>query len=570
MINAISHTLVHSLWQGALLSAITGLIMTWTRKSSSALRYNLLVSAMVLFAVVVAGTFCFEWNENGLHMPVSAGRQVINSVPILPETIKNPTSPGSSITETIGSALNRYGAILVWAWLLIVCARCVQLATGLREVYRLRHKNTSATGSYWEERVRQLCGQLGIKRLVAIAQSGRTKIPMVTGHLKPLILVPLGMLTSLSAEEVEAVLLHELAHIRRSDYLVNLLQNIMEIIFFFNPGVLWLSALIKAERENCCDDIAVGRSGKVNYLNALVACEEYKMPLTYAMTFKVGSRSLKDRIARIILNKNRSLNSGEKSLLAVCLIATGIFAVAFTNGERINKPVLTVQKTAGHAANPFQRDTTKPFQRDTTKPANADTQFGSDNDKTASIIGDMLTDGIITSTNDLSFKIGKDEFVVNYKKQPEAVHQKYLAKYIGKQQDGDRTWCFYFDNEKYAAMNGSPREEAQPKAGDERTKSMIDDLLKDGIITSRDNVSFKIGTDEFVVNYQKQPETVYQKYRAKYVATQYSGSGDWIWYCGFDTDKWAFIVAHNYNSAEGTRNSKTINITTGIFRGKLN
>ena len=287
MINAISHTLVHSLWLGALLSAIIGLIMTCTRKSSSALRYNLLVSAMVLFAVGVAGTFCFECNENGLLMPVSAGRHVTNSVPILPETIKNPTSPGSSITETIGSFLNRYGAILVWAWLLIVCARCVQLATGLREVHHLRHKNTSATGSYWEERVR-LCGQLGIQRLVSIAQSGRTKFLMVTGHLKPLILVPLGCLLR-CPHRVEAVLLHELAHIRRSDYLVNLLQNIMEIIFFFNPGVLWLSALIKAERENCCDDIAVGRSGKVNYLKALVACEEYKMPLIIARyDFKSG------------------------------------------------------------------------------------------------------------------------------------------------------------------------------------------------------------------------------------------------------------------------------------------
>jgi hypothetical protein len=119
-------------------------------------------------------------------------------------------------------------------------------------------------------------------------------------------------------------------------------------------------------------------------------------------------------------------------------------------------------------------------------------------------------------------------------------------------------------------MNGSPREEAQPKAGDERTKSLIDDLLKDGIITNRDNVSFKIGTDEFVVNYQKQPETVYQKYRARYVATQYSGSDDWIWYCDFDTDKWAFIVAHKHNSVEDTRKSKPNNITTGVFRGKLN
>src|SRR5580692_11515265 len=128
MINAISHTLLHSLWQGALLSVITGLIITCTRKSSSALRYNLLVSAMVLFAVGVAGTFCFELNENGLLMPVSANQHVINSGPTLPETIGYPTSPGSSIIETFGSYLNSYGAIIVWVWLLIVCARCMQLA----------------------------------------------------------------------------------------------------------------------------------------------------------------------------------------------------------------------------------------------------------------------------------------------------------------------------------------------------------------------------------------------------------------------------------------------------------
>jgi len=464
MYHAISHTLLHSLWQGALLSAITGLIITCTRKSSSALRYNLLVSAMVLFAVGVAGTFCFEFNKGRLIMPVSADqhladRHLINSVPNLSETMQYPTLPGSTISKTIGSYLNRYGAIIVWVWLLIVCARCVQLVTGLREVHHLRNNYTSGIGSYWEGRVRQLCGQLGIKRLIGIAQSGLAKTPMVTGHLKPLILIPLGMLTSLSAEEAEAVLLHELAHILRSDYLVNLLQNIMEIIFFFNPAVLWLSALIKAERENCCDDIAVGRGGKVNYLKALVACEEYRMPRTYAMTLKAGNRSLKNRAARIISNKNQSLNNREKSLLAVCLIAAGLFVTAFASGGKVS----VNQYTAPHQVS---IDTTR------------------------------------------------------------------------------------------------------LESDSERTKSMISDLLKDGIISSPENLSFKIGTDEFVVNYQKQPEAVYQKYRARYVATQHSGSDDWIWYYYFDSQKWALIVAHKFQPA--SVHPQTHDTTTGVFRGKSN
>jgi bla regulator protein blaR1 len=459
MINAISHTLVHSLWQGALLSAITGLIMTCTRKSPSALRYNLLVSAMALFAVGVAGTFYFEFNAGGPLMPVFAGQRIINSSPFLHET----KSPGASVTETIGSYLNRYGALIVWVWLLIVCARCVRLAAGLHMVNSLRHKDIFSIGSFWEERLRQLCGQMGIKRRTVLVESVRTLTPMVTGHLKPLILIPIGMFNGLSVEEAEAVLLHELAHIRRADYLVNLLQNLMEIVFFFNPAVLWLSALIKAERENCCDDMVLVRSSKLNYIKALVACQEFRQPSpAYAMALKGNNGGLKNRIARIIFNKNSSLNSRERSLLAVCLIATGIFAAAFTTGAAF---------TSG----------AKFVQHDTTKPASVNTPFESDSDRTTSIIRDMLEDGIITSTNGLSFKIGTDEFVVNYKKQPEAV---------------------------------------------------------------------------------------YQKYRVRYVATQYSGSDDWIWYYYFDSQKWAFLVAHKTHPA--AVHPPTNDTTTGVFRGKEN
>src|SRR4030095_11498069 len=88
-------------------------------------------------------------------------------------------------------------------------------------------------------------------------QSSLTKVPVVIGHLKPVILFPIGILNSLPQNEVEAILLHELAHIARNDFLINLLQQFTEIIFFFNPAVIWVSSCIKSERENCCDDIAI-------------------------------------------------------------------------------------------------------------------------------------------------------------------------------------------------------------------------------------------------------------------------------------------------------------------------
>ena len=103
-------------------------------------------------------------------------------------------------------------------------------------------------------------------------------MPVVIGHLKPVILIPLGCLAGLPADQVEAILLHELAHIRRSDYFVNFLQNITESIFFFNPGLLWISSLIKEERENCCDDIALEQTkNKRGLVQALISFKEQEL-----------------------------------------------------------------------------------------------------------------------------------------------------------------------------------------------------------------------------------------------------------------------------------------------------
>ncbi len=98
----------------------------------------------------------------------------------------------------------------------------------------------------------------------------------------------------------------------------------------------------------------------------------------------------------------------------------------------------------------------------------------------------------------------------------------------------------------------------------DKTQRIINDMIKDGIITSADDLSFKIGTTEFVVNYKKQPEGIYRKYRAEYVDGQYSGHSDWIWFYKFDTKKWDLMTAHRYNGD----NDHTDNSTTGVFQGK--
>lgn len=443
IVTALSHTLIHSLWQGALLSVLTGLIMTYTRKASSALRYNLLVAAMALFAMVITGTLIMEFEQGATDTQVASGLYRAD-VRYLPAGITAyPAGDSLSVIEIINAYLNRYAVVIVLIWLLAVCARCIQFAAGLYGVHQLRRKDWFSTGAYWEERLRQLGIRVGIKRYARLVESARTKIPLVIGHLKPLILVPVGMLASLPAEEVEAILLHELAHIRRADYLVNLLQSLLEIVLFFNPPVLWLSSLIRIERENCCDDIALEHSGKISYLKALVACGEYNQAsAVYAMAMNRAGGGLKSRVTRIIAGKNLPMNKREKSLLAVCLITVGLFATAFAGG------------------------------------------------------------GVTKQTRSESDSL--------------------------------------------------------------RTQRMIRDLVKDRIITSTDNLSFKIGTDEFVVNYQKQTKAVYQKYRTRYVDNEAHGSDDWVWYYHFNSKKYSAIVASKRYAPQ------FIDSTTGVFRGKLN
>ena len=103
-------------------------------------------------------------------------------------------------------------------------------------------------------------------------------MPVVIGYLRPVILVPVGMLAGMPAAQVEAILLHELAHVRRRDYLANLLQTVGEGFLFYHPAIWWISSVIRSERENCCDDLVVEASGDAReYAAALAALEHTRL-----------------------------------------------------------------------------------------------------------------------------------------------------------------------------------------------------------------------------------------------------------------------------------------------------
>ncbi|WP_443946717.1 M56 family metallopeptidase [Pedobacter sp. AW1-32] len=334
-LHALGATLFHSLWQGIVLALLCAVVMFATRRTSARIRYNFLTTALLLFVVAIAFTFYIEFKPQQVFASYT---KPVNEVKINLLSATDGYSATQSAKHSLLTGLNQFSSIwntytfqIVLMWFLVICVKGIQLAVGLNGVFFLRNNQTYAAGKIWDEHLKKLTVKLAISQQVTLLQSGIAKVPLVVGHLKPIILIPLGLLNGLSSAEVEAILSHELAHIKRRDYLVNLLQSFIEIVFFFNPAVLWVSQLIKNEREHCCDDLAIACvNDRKNYVKALIFCQEFKQGApAYAMGITGKNGSLLQRVSRMLLNTNSTLNKMEKTILTIALVSMVICSAAF-------------------------------------------------------------------------------------------------------------------------------------------------------------------------------------------------------------------------------------------------
>ncbi len=222
--------------------------------------------------------------------------------------------------------LNQNMNIIFLVWLLFFVLKSLKMVSGLVYIQRIRNHKIHAVTEELKHKIEQLSSQIGIRQTVRLVQSELVKVPVAVGWLKPMILLPLGIAMQLTPEQLDGILWHELAHICRRDYLVNILQGLVETVFFFNPGLLWLSSLIRAEREACCDDIVLSRMNrKANYLEALLSFGygEFKQA---GLAMSIGSgNQLRDRLKRMINEENKRLSVAEKSVLAVGLVVLSAF-----------------------------------------------------------------------------------------------------------------------------------------------------------------------------------------------------------------------------------------------------
>lgn len=258
--------------------------------------------------------------------------------------------PASSNASAVKQwALDRLPRAMPWLlalWFLGVLLLSLRFAGGLVTAQRLRRVETSPTVQFWQEKLRDLCSRLRVSRPVRLCESALVEVPTVIGWLRPVILIPMSAISGLSAEQLEALLAHELAHIRRCDYLVNLIQTTVETLLFYHPAVWWVSRQIRHEREHCCDDLAVAACGDVlTYARALAALEQMRV-VTPQLAVAASGGSLLDRIQRLLRDRAPARSGFQNWLAGFLALATVIGLLAGAETALLSREAKAAVKDA--------------------------------------------------------------------------------------------------------------------------------------------------------------------------------------------------------------------------------
>jgi GWxTD domain-containing protein len=327
---ALGWALVHSIWEGAAIALVLALVLAATR--ASRVRYTAACLALPAMLVCFAVTLYVFWPEPAASSRVD-GRQA-EAAGAQPSGI--PSAAGPSGAQ----------ALLPWlapVWLAGVLVFQTRWIAGWFLARRLRRTGTCAPPDIWIGRLGSLQARLRVAGAVTLLESCLTEVPVVIGYLRPVILMPVGLLTGLPVAQIEAILLHELAHIRRRDYLVNLIQALAESLLFYHPAVWWISNAIRSEREHCCDDLVVAASNgdAHGYARALAALAETRRPTTAALAATGGT--LMHRMKRLLAQPVDQRPALAPVVLACLVTLTAAAAIA-----AVPSPVrLQIRATAG-------------------------------------------------------------------------------------------------------------------------------------------------------------------------------------------------------------------------------
>jgi beta-lactamase regulating signal transducer with metallopeptidase domain len=295
LMRTLGWTLLHFIWLGAGLAALFAVTLAACR--SAAWRYALAVGTLVAMMAAPVVTFVLLYRNS--NPAVRSGGQV--SVPWMGTAAEK--TPGTAAFSTPAAASRaEQPMVMLWlveAWFLGVLVLSLRTAGGLFLIERMRSREIAPVAGELYERCAALQRKMGLDRLIRYCECHRLDAPAVMGWIRPVVLLPVRALTGLTAEQLGAVIAHELAHIRRLDCFVNLFQIAAETLLFYQPAVWWVSQRIRAEREHCCDDEAISVCGDaVNYARALTLMEEWRA--APALMMAANRSPLAERVMRLL------------------------------------------------------------------------------------------------------------------------------------------------------------------------------------------------------------------------------------------------------------------------------
>jgi beta-lactamase regulating signal transducer with metallopeptidase domain len=300
-------------------------------KQSSSDKYHKSVAGLVFFFLLnIAFTYYFYnydtvESESSFYVRFDSLDQSQDKTIINENVDQVFTSPESNTSDFFAS--NRLIKSLGIFWLIGALVFTIKMLGGYFYTRSLILHNQREIPKRWNEFIQEQLDRLNIKKGIKVFESDRISYAFTFGFLRPLVALPLGFFTTLPSEQIEAVLLHELHHIKNKDYLINLLTMTLEVIFFYHPLMWWLAKNIRTERENSCDDQVTQIMDKKVYAHALLNMESYRQSLNYVIPFSTKQSNLKTRIMRIFEQKPE-LNVGLKPFLSLLMIV--VFLMGFT------------------------------------------------------------------------------------------------------------------------------------------------------------------------------------------------------------------------------------------------
>jgi len=333
---ALSHSLawalLYSLWQGLLIFGFLYVLLKAIPSASARLKYNLSLGAFVALFAWFANTWVSQYHKlKGAVVYISTpsganGPMAMNTL----QTVATPQAEGP-VLHSLWPGIERYYSLIILLYAIGLLFMLFRLLVNMGRVRALRTQDIMLPSPDWAAFVAKWQARFNISRPVKLFLSARITVPVMMGALKPVILLPVATINHLSTEQVEAILLHELAHIRRHDYLLNMLQAVGEAILFFNPFVWLISAVIRREREHCCDDLVVDSAADpLPYARALAILESNRQGSSLALAATGNKNQLFNRIRRIMEMKKNNLNNSQLTIVVVAILALTLSVAMLT------------------------------------------------------------------------------------------------------------------------------------------------------------------------------------------------------------------------------------------------